>query len=122
MTSSRDHKSAFRAVGDSLRNLRKLTEKVTDAEFEALVENLSSQVSELQTRVADIAYYNTQLRTAISKLKQADEHELDPCPRCKKRCYRLESSSIDSEFGRVGWVLRKYICAACGFTEDKFCN
>ncbi len=58
----------------------------------------------------------TQLEARIGELEHADG---EPCPKCRKRTWVVESSEPDPMFGRLGGVRRKYQCTDCGFVETK---
>jgi len=64
--------------------------------------NLKNQVLELQERIRKIGSF-----------------EGEPCPRCRKPAWVVESSKPDSTFGDLGGLRREYKCTECGFTESK---
>ena len=53
-----------------------------------------------------------------TKLK-LESTEGEPCPKCHKRGFQLESSREDPTFGVLGVIRRLYKCSFCGFTEEK---
>ena len=53
------------------------------------------------------------------KIRALEAVEADPCPKCRKRTYELESSRPDPTFGEVGAIRRTYKCSDCGFSEQK---
>lgn len=48
-----------------------------------------------------------------------DSFEGEPCPKCFRKGWHVESSSPDRTFGELGVVNRLYKCAFCGFSENK---
>jgi hypothetical protein len=54
-----------------------------------------------------------------AKVRELDSAEADPCPKCRKRGWQLESSEPDDMFGELGGIRRLYKCSFCGFSESK---
>ena len=53
------------------------------------------------------------------KIKLAENVEGEPCPRCHRKGWRIESSELDREFGIAGISRSVYKCEFCGFSETK---
>lgn len=100
-----------------VKNLSKLSDKLKNAELNGLIADLSLEMSELKMRMSELVDENTQLKAAARAL---DSPVHDPCPRCGKRTWKVESSRPDRDFGDMGGMIRTYKCAECAFTEDKF--
>jgi hypothetical protein len=99
-----------------LMRLRALNEKVKNAEFAHVIADLNMEFADLKLKCAGVVEENVRLKDEIRKL-QAVEGE--PCPKCRKRTYELESSRRDPVMGDMGALWRKYKCSACGFTEER---
>jgi hypothetical protein len=61
---------------------------------------------------------NSELKQRVRELEQV---EAEPCPKCRKRTWELQRSKPDEIFGRLGGIRRIYRCAdsACGYSEEK---
>jgi uncharacterized protein with PIN domain len=64
--------------------------------------NLKNQVLELQ-----------------GKVRKLEAFEGEPCPKCRKPAWIVESSKPDRTFGDLGGIRRVYRCTECGFTESQ---
>jgi len=64
--------------------------------------NLKNQVLELQ-----------------EKVRKFESFKGEPCPRCRKPAWIVESSKPDRQFGPLGGIRREYRCTECGFTESQ---
>jgi hypothetical protein len=99
-----------------VKRLRTVNENVKNAEFANLIADLNMEFADAKLKLAGVMEENLKLRERIRVLEAA---EGDPCPRCRKRTYELESSCPDPTFGDVGAIRRTYTCSACGFSEQK---
>lgn len=96
--------------------LKKVSDKIRDAEFRNLLADLSIELAELKSNAADLIEENTRLRQQLNEL---DTSPADPCPRCRKRTYVVTKSEPDKQFGKLGGLRRTYACSSCGLTEEK---
>ena len=64
--------------------------------------NLKNQVLELQ-----------------GKVRKLESFEGEPCPKCRRPAWVVESSNPDSTFGDLGGIRRVYRCTECGITESQ---
>jgi rubrerythrin len=98
-----------------VRRMREVNEKTKNVEFASLIADLNYEFAELKLKFAGVMEENLKLKERIRVLESV---EGDPCPRCRKRTYQLESSKPDSLFGDLGGTRRTYKCVECGFTEQ----
>ena len=81
------------------------------------------KIMELRQAALDIQEENINLRNRVneleSKLKDFADNPGDPCPRCRKNTWVVESSDPDPKFGQLGAIRRVYKCTACDLTESK---
>jgi hypothetical protein len=71
---------------------------------------------DLKASVLRVEEENQELKAKVRELESADG---DPCPKCRKRGWQLESSKPDRTFGDLGGIRRVYKCSLCGFSESK---
>ena len=69
---------------------------------------------EMQEQYEQLLQENKQLK---AQLAEAGEEE--PCPRCRRKGWHVESSEPDPVFGDLGGFRRVYKCEFCDFTESK---
>jgi hypothetical protein len=96
--------------------LKKISENVKNAEFKNLLADLSLELADLKMKLADVLEENVKLH---EKIKELQNIEGEPCPKCHKRGWQLKSSRPDSLLGQLGGIRRTYECSFCGFSEDK---
>ena len=70
----------------------------------------------MKVKLAGVLEENASLRQRLQDLEGA---EGEPCPKCRKRGWQIQSSQADLTFGVLGVVRRVYRCSLCGFTEEK---
>lgn len=79
------------------------------------------KIMELRQAALTIQEENVHLRNRIleleAKVKELESIDGEPCPRCRKRTWIVESSKPDPTFGDLGGIRRTYKCTNCGFTE-----
>ncbi len=79
------------------------------------------RIMELRQAALDLQEENIQLRNQVaeldSRVKELERVDGEPCPRCRKRTWIVESSEPDPMFGDLGGSRRKYKCTDCGLTE-----
>jgi len=98
------------------KKLKDISDRIKDVELKGTIADLSLELAELKTRLADVITENVALREKVKALETA---EGDPCPKCHKRGWSIESSEPDRLFGDLGGMKRAYRCSLCGFTESK---
>lgn len=96
--------------------LREISANIRDAEFKNLLADLSLQLADMKLKMADVMDQNRVLAERVRELEQA---EGEPCPKCRKRTWELHGSRADPIFGVAGGVRRTYKCLSCGYTEEK---
>jgi len=79
------------------------------------------RIMELRQAALELQEENIRLRNEVaglnSRVKELEQVDGEPCPRCRKRTWIVESSQPDPIFGRLGGSQRKYRCTDCGFSE-----
>jgi predicted nucleotide-binding protein len=106
-----------------------VTETRTDwheaGDFDAAVPKPQDSAASDETAVQEPALAlqneNQTLRAEIRQLNTmlAETVDAEPCPRCRRKGWHVESSEPDPEFGDLGAVRRLYKCELCGFTENQ---
>ncbi len=95
--------------------LKEIGNKLKHAELIDLIGDLRIQLANLKIGTADLLEENDSLKRKLTGLQNA---EGDPCPKCRSRTYHLENSEKDKTFGKVGGMMRTFLCGTCGFTEQ----
>jgi hypothetical protein len=98
------------------KRLKAISENIKDAEFKNLLADLSLELADMKLRLAAVVEENIKLK---EKVRQLESVEGEPCPKCRKRGWQLESSKPDHLFGDLGGIRRTYKCSFCGFSEEK---
>jgi|ERR1044072_9751626 hypothetical protein len=98
--------------------LKKIGENIRDAEFKNLLADLNLELAEVKMKMAGLMTEKLELQNRIKELESV---EGDPCPKCHKRGWQIEKSQKHPQrtLAKVGFLLRTYKCAICGFTEDE---
>lgn len=99
-----------------LTRLREISANIRDAEFKNVLADLTVELAEVKMKMAGLMEENVELK---NKIKELESVEGDPCPRCRKRGWQIESTQKHPMLGGVGVQLRTYKCSICGFTEDE---
>jgi transposase-like protein len=77
---------------------------------------------ELRQGALELQEENMRLRQQLSQLtahvRELESADGEPCPRCRKRSWVVESSAPDSLLGVAGVSRRNYRCTECGFKES----
>ena len=80
------------------------------------------KIMELRQAALDLQEENIQLRNRVieleSRVRDLESDSGEPCPKCRRKTWVVESSAPDRHFGDLGGVRRVYKCSACGFTES----
>lgn len=98
------------------KRLKGISENIRAAEFKNLLADLTLELANLKLRLADVLNENARLRSEVSDLRNVDG---EPCPKCGKRGWQLESSKPDPTFEVLGGLRRRFKCSLCGFTEER---
>ena len=99
-----------------LTRLKQASENIRNAEFKSLLADLSLELAEVKMKMAGLMNEKLELENRIKELESV---EGDPCPKCRKRGWQIESTQKHPMLGGVGVQLRTYKCSICGFTEDE---
>jgi hypothetical protein len=101
-----------------LTRLKTISDNIRNAEMKNLLADLSLELAEVKMKMAGLINENLELQ---NKIKELESVEGDPCPKCHKRGWQIESSRKHPSRGLalVGVVLRTYKCSICGFTEEE---
>lgn len=99
-----------------LTRLKQISGNIRDAEFKNLLADLSLELAEVKLKMAGLINENLELQ---NKVKELESIEGDPCPRCRKRGWQIESSEPDAVYGLIGGIRRTYRCSFCGFSEEE---
>jgi hypothetical protein len=83
--------------------------------LQEVIGDLRSELATLEERVLELTEENDRLKRKLADQSAADD---DPCPRCRKRAYHVESSEAHPVFGELGTLLRTYVCRSCQFSEQ----
>jgi predicted RNA-binding Zn-ribbon protein involved in translation (DUF1610 family) len=91
------------------------------SDIRAKVQELLIHVVNAQIALGEAQDEISDLREEIRQLKasQAQTVDFDPCPKCGRKGWHVESSEPDARFQRLGVIHRVYKCDVCGFTESK---
>lgn len=92
-----------------------------DAAVPKLRDSAASNETGVQEHAVALRNENQALRDEIRQIntKLAESVDAEPCPRCRRKGWHVESSEPDPEFGELGGVRRLYRCEFCGFTESQ---
>ncbi len=96
--------------------LKEISNNIQDAEFKNLLADLRLELADAKNDIATLLEENTELKSKLRSIENADG---EPCPRCHKRGWHIESSKPDSVFGNLGGVRRLYKCSVCDFSEEQ---
>ena len=103
--------SSVTAAINIAKKLLEVSERTRDADSKLLVADLTINLAEIKVQLAEVMEENTQLKAKINA-------EGEPCPKCRKLGWHVESSVPDSLMGQVGGIRRTYECSYCGFSEQ----
>jgi hypothetical protein len=112
--------AATQILANALKGLDSLREQSKGSKDSALKENISilcDNLLDLKAAVLRVEEENSELKGRLRNLEAAAEG--DPCPKCRKRGWQLESSQPDDTFSEVGGVRTLYKCSLCGFSESR---
>ena len=98
------------------KRLKEINDHIKDAEFKNLLADLSVELADVKLKLAEVIEENLTLK---GKIRELQNTEGEPCPKCRKSGWQLESSEPDPVFGELGGIQRVYKCSVCGFSEKK---
>ena len=98
------------------KRLKDIGENIKGAEFKNVLADLTLELADVKLKLADVLEENVRLKNEIAALKNV---EGDPCPKCRKRGWQLESSRPDPVFGELGGLRMLFRCNSCGYSEDR---
>ena len=99
-----------------LTRLKEISNHIKDAEFNNLLADLSLELADVKLKLSNVTDENIALR---NKVRELENTEGEPCPKCRKRGWQLESSKPDAIFGDLGGNRHAYKCIFCNFSEEK---
>jgi len=81
------------------------------------------KIMELREAALELQEENISLKNQVlglqGKVRKLEAVEGEPCPKCRKPAWIVESSEPDKTFGELGGIRRVYRCTECGFTESQ---
>lgn len=81
------------------------------------------KIMQLRETLIELQEENIKLRNTIieleEKFKGLEAFDGDPCPKCRRPGWVVESSKPDRQFGALGGIRRNYKCNECGFSESQ---
>lgn len=100
-------------------NIMETMKTITDLAKKGMTVELQEKIVELREEVIGLKEENITLRDENLRLRQQVEGYTkgNPCPKCNKAGWKVESSQPHPKFGRLGAIERTYSCSECGFTE-----
>ena len=116
------------SISAALGSAKVILDLLKNANDAQLAIKISTEVGNVQGRLIDVQQQalalqneNQDLRDEIRQLKAklAETVEAQPCPKCLRKGWHVESSAPDHEFGSLGVSCRVYKCEFCGFSESK---
>jgi uncharacterized protein with PIN domain len=100
----------------SYKDILELLKKGATIEAQEKIMELREAALELQEENINLKNQVLELQEKVRKL---ESFEGEPCPKCRKPAWVVESSEPDRQFGRLGGIRRHYRCTECGFSESK---
>jgi hypothetical protein len=111
--------AAMQLLSNALKALDSLREQSKGSRDSTLKENISNLYDTLLDMKAAVLRVEEENAELKGRIRELESSEGDPCPKCRKRGWQLESSAPDRTFGGVGGIRRVYKCSLCGFSEQK---
>jgi len=100
----------------SYKDILDLLKKGATIEAQEKIMELREAAIELQEENVNLKNQVLELQRKIRKL---ESFEGEPCPRCRKPAWIVESSKPDRKFGDLGGIRREYRCTECGLSESQ---
>jgi uncharacterized coiled-coil DUF342 family protein len=116
------------SISAALASAKTILDLLKNANDAQLALRISGEIANLQGKLIDVQQQalalqneNQSLRDEIRQLnvKLAETVEAEPCPRCRRKGWHVESSEPDSMFEELGVIRRLYRCDLCGFSESQ---
>ena len=80
------------------------------------------KIMELRLAALEAQEENIDLRNTVTGLEariaELENDTGEPCPKCRKKAWVVESSQPHRSLGDLGVINRVYKCSECGFTEE----
>lgn len=86
-----------------LGRLKTIGANIRDAEFKNVLADLSLELAEVKMKMAGLMNENLELQSRIKELESVDG---DPCPRCRKQGWQIETTKKHPMLGGLGVQLR----------------
>ena len=96
--------------------LKKIGENIRDAEFRNVLADLNLELAEAKMKMASLISENAELQ---NKIRELENIEGDPCPKCRQRTWHVEKSEPDKILGVAGGIRRTSKCDSCGLSESE---
>ncbi|MEX2409924.1 MAG: hypothetical protein WD607_00905 [Candidatus Paceibacterota bacterium] len=100
----------------SYKSIVELLKKGATIEAQEQIMQLREAAIQLQEENINLKNKILELQEKVRKLESFDG---EPCPKCRRPAWIVESSKPDPKFGALGSIRREYRCTECGFTESK---
>lgn len=98
----------------SYKDIAELIKKGATIEAQEKIMELRESALELQEENINLKNQVLELQERVQKL---ESFEGEPCPKCRKPAWVVESSKPDRQLGDLGGIRREYKCTECGFAE-----
>jgi len=98
------------------KEIVELLKKGTTIEAQEKIMELREAALSLQEENINL---KNQILELLEKVRKFESFEGEPCPKCRKPAWVVESSKPDPKFGRLGVICRGYRCTECGFSESQ---
>jgi uncharacterized protein with PIN domain len=92
------------------KKLIEVSDRTRDAESKLLVAELTLKLADIKMQLAEVIEENAQLKAKVNA-------EGEPCPKCRKLGWHVESSTPDSLTSQIGGIRRTYKCSYCDFSQ-----
>lgn len=116
-------------LGAALGSIKTITDIAGTISNAQLRQELNGKIADLQTAILTARQKMLEMQEQYEQLLQenkrltaqlSDTVDAEPCPRCRRKGWHVESSRPAGEFADLGVSQRQYKCHFCGFTESKF--
>jgi hypothetical protein len=118
--------AALKTAADLLRSLREAAKagSLKPDEFAGRIAEVYDYISDSKEALLSAQEMISQLRSENERLKTklAETVDAEPCPRCLKKGWHVETTAPDPMFGELGVACRVYKCSFCQFTENRQAN
>jgi hypothetical protein len=115
--------SALKAAADLTRSIRDAAKAglLASDEFAGRVAEVYDYIADSKEALLNAQEEISNLQAEVRELnvKLAQTVDADPCPRCRRKGWHVESSEPDATFGDLGGVRRVYRCEYCSLSESQ---